>query len=248
MRVKIKRGARERPVVVFAGPSLPPVARPGDARFEWRPPAVAGDACALLADPPGALVLIDGLFDERPAIRHKELLELMAAGTAVIGGASMGALRAAELHTFGMVGVGRIFRAYASGAWDGDDEVALAHGPAEWDYAPFSEPLANVRATLAAAVRAHLFPAATARLLLGVAVSQFYKRRTWTGVVAAARARPSIPGELLDRFDRWLPTHRVDLKRLDALACLDAAGKLDATTVPPPAPPATPFSDELRRG
>jgi len=46
---------------------------------------------------------------------HHELLDALEEGVAVFGGASMGALRAAELWQHGMVGVGKIFRAYRDG-------------------------------------------------------------------------------------------------------------------------------------
>ena len=239
------RGGDAR-LVVFAGPSIRPEHRLDAARFDWRGPAIAGDALTLLAAPPDAVVLIDGLFDEAPAIRHKEILELIAAGVAVIGGASMGALRAAELHPFGMIGVGAIFRAYVAGRLEGDDEVAVAHAPAEWDYAPFGEPLVNIRATLLAALRARIVEKAAARALLRVAAAQFYKDRTWDGVLAAARA-PSdhpIPVRTLREFEAWLPSGRFDLKRRDAHACLDAA-----VHAPPPrplaSPPRTPFTEAL---
>ena len=68
------------------------------------------------------------------------------------GAASMGALRAAELHGFGMVGHGRIFEWYRDGVIDADDEVALIYGPEEVGYPSLSKPLVNIRATLAAAV------------------------------------------------------------------------------------------------
>ena len=126
-------------IIVFAGPSLPPRARPVDPRLDWRPPAVAGDALAAMASRPCAVALVDGLFDEWPAIRHKELLSLIAEGVAVFGGASMGALRAAELHTLGMIGVGHIFDAYRRGLIDADDEVAVLHGPAELGYPAVTE-------------------------------------------------------------------------------------------------------------
>lgn len=40
-------------------------------------------------------------------------------------------LRAAELHSFGMEGVGRILESYRDGILTDDDEVALVHGPAD---------------------------------------------------------------------------------------------------------------------
>ena len=54
----------------------------------------------------------------------KKIMHLIDSGVTVIGAASMGALRAAELDAYGMLGVGRIYQMYASGEICGDDEVA----------------------------------------------------------------------------------------------------------------------------
>ena len=50
--------------------------------------------------------LVDGVFERVPAVWHKEILFALSEGVHVYGAASMGALRAAELDTFGMRGVG----------------------------------------------------------------------------------------------------------------------------------------------
>lgn len=230
--------------VVFAGPSLPPAARPRLAGLDWRAPARAGDALRLLdAEPPGAVVLIDGLFDGAPAIRHKELLLLLSEGVAVFGAASMGALRACELSDYGMRGVGRVFEAYARGRWTGDDEVALLHGPAELDWAPLTEPLVNVRATLAAAVRARVLAAGAARQVLDLARRTHFGVRTWEHLEETGAAP-----EALGRLRPWLARGRVDLKRADALAGVEAAvsrGRAVAGRRRPP-PPATVFTERLR--
>ena len=210
-------------IIVFAGPSLPPRLRPADPRLDWRPPAVAGDALMAKPSRPSAVVLIDGLFDEWPAIRHKELLSLISDGVPVFGGASMGALRAAELHTLGMIGVGHIFDAYRRGLIDADDEVAVLHGPASFDWSPLTEPLVNVRATLLHAVRRRVIAGPEARRLLGAARSIFYKYRTWTEVLNAGEATGAIRPERIGRFQAWLPGGYIDLKRRDAVACVEAA-------------------------
>lgn len=229
-------------IVVFAGPSLPPADRPDDPMFVWRPPAAAGDAFALDGLRPRAVVLIDGLFDEHPSIRHKELLTLIAQGVTVIGGASMGALRAAELHTFGMIGVGQIYEAYARGYLVGDDEVAVLHGPEELDWSPLTEPLVNVRATILRAVRDMIVDMPTARLAMREASHLFYKDRTWPTILKGMRTAR----EAVQVLQNWLPTGRVDLKREDALACLEVARSLYETQpAARPFPPQTMFSDAL---
>ena len=231
---------------VFAGPSLPPPARPSDPRLVWRPPARAGDMLVLEAQPGDRVVLIDGLFDTSPAVRHKELLILLARGVAVIGAASMGALRAAELAEFGMIGVGDVFTAFASGRLIGDDEVALLHGPERLGWAPMTEPLVNVRATLIRAVRARALAPADARRLRALAAGIFYQHRTWAAVLETA-ASEGLGGEALARFERWLPGGRVDLKARDAQRAVAFALTADLPTVQRPPPPATHFTAALRR-
>jgi hypothetical protein len=205
------------PIIVFAGPTLAETDRSADPRLDWRPPAQAGDAYAAGESGPVAVVLIDGLFDTYPAVRHKELLWLMAQGVPVWGAASMGALRAAELAAFGMRGVGRIFSAYAAGRLVRDDEVAVLHAPAAAEWAPLTEALVNVRATLAAATRLGIIDVAVARRLRRVAADLHFQDRTWPAILAQARERDA------EALNRWLPEGRIDLKALDAAACVKAA-------------------------
>jgi hypothetical protein len=234
-------------ILVFAGPSLPPRRRPADPRLVWLPPAKAGDAIALDAARGDRVVLIDGVFDTWPAVRHKELLILLSRGVVVIGAASMGALRAAELAPFGMIGVGNVYRAFADGRLIGDDEVALLHGPAHLGWEPLTEPLVNVRATLQRAVRMRRLKPATARRLRGLAAAMFYKTRTWPAVLDLA-AGDGLDVADLAALDGWLASGRVDLKAIDARRALHMALTADLPAPLCEPPPATEFTAELARG
>lgn len=142
--------ARPRPPdgrkLLFAGPSTFGLAIP--AGIELRPPAVCGDLAALLAAPPAAVALIDGCFKAAPTVWHREILSLIAAGTSVLGGASLGAMRAAELAGFGMLGAGEIYRAYRAGVLVRDDAVMLDHAPAALDHAPLTIALVDAEHAL----------------------------------------------------------------------------------------------------
>ena len=99
--------------VVFLGPTL----APRDATFllaaDYLPPACQGDIYRAVRDRrPVAIGLVDGVFQQAPAVWHREILWALTRGVHVFGAASMGALRAAELAPFGMQGVGRVFEAY----------------------------------------------------------------------------------------------------------------------------------------
>lgn len=230
-------------IIAFAGPSLPPSDRGEFAGVEWRPPAEAGDLLRLGAERPDTICLIDGYFDHRPAVRHKEILLLLSEGVRILGASSIGALRAAEMADFGMVGIGAIYRAYASGRVTGDDEVALVHGPAEWGWRPMSVPLVDVRATLCRALREKALAVADARALLRTAAATHYVDRSWEGLIGTA----PLPAAILAGLSAWMATGKVAQKRIDARACLIAAMAADSPPGPCPAMVRTVFVDALAR-
>ena len=80
-----------------------------------------------------------------PAVWHKEIMWMMEHGVHVFGAAGLGALRAAELDSFGMHGAGWVYQAFRDGTLDRDDEVAVRHGTAEDGYRPLSEAMVNIR-------------------------------------------------------------------------------------------------------
>ena len=203
-------------VIAFAGPSLPDADRALYPGVDWRAPAEAGDLLRLEAGPGLTVCLIDGYFDHRPAVRHKELLWVLAAGARVLGASSIGALRAAEMDGFGMIGVGAIYRAFRRGTLVGDDEVALVHAAADWGWRPLSVPLVDVRATLCAAVRGRVVSARSARAILSAAAGIHYVDRDWPAVLARCDAGGS-------GFAAWVESGAVARKRLDANACMAAA-------------------------
>lgn len=208
--------------VIFAGPSLPPAARRDcGSEIDWRPPVRQGELYRAALDRPAAIGLIDGYFEVTPTVWHKEILWAMGQGVHVYGAASIGALRAAELDTYGMKGIGRIYEDFRDGVLEDDDEVAVLHGPEELGYPALTEAMVNIRATLNAALRAKILSTALATQLTVIGKSLFYKERTYQAVLeAAARSRLDLP--TLARLNGWLPTGRVDQKRLDFLALFAA--------------------------
>ena len=95
----------------------------------------------------------------------------------------MGALRAAELHEYGMTGIGTVFEWYRDGIIEGDDEVALLHGTVEFSFRPLTEPLVNIRCTLQQAVKDGCFEPATAEALLAYARQRHYSCRSYQSLL-----------------------------------------------------------------
>jgi hypothetical protein len=217
--------------IVFAGPSLAGYGQFSGLDFELRPPVAEGDVLRALEVRPSAVGIIDGYFEQRPSVWHKEILFALSRGVRVFGAASMGALRAAELHGFGMIGIGRIFEAYRDGLIEGDDEVAVAHAPAELGYQPLSEALVNVRFSLEQAVGHGIVDRGLASFVLEIAREIFFKERTWQLVFERA-CQAGLTGPDPDRLQAWLEENRVDQKAIDAYAMISALSAFPATKAP----------------
>ncbi|WP_338864281.1 TfuA-like protein [Myxococcus stipitatus] len=206
-------------VFIFTGPTL----RPEDARQEleavYLPPVQQGDIYRATLEKPVALGIIDGFFEHVPAVWHKEILWAMSEGIHVFGAASMGALRASELVSFGMEGVGAIFEDFHRGVLEDDDEVAVAHASEEDGWRPLSEAMVNLRATLSAAHAAGVVSDGTRAGLERLAKSLFYVERAWPTLLTRG-AREGLPEVELTALKAWLPRGRVDAKRADAVAML----------------------------
>jgi hypothetical protein len=206
---------------VFVGPTLSAeeIAARGD--FVCLPPVAQGDLYRITRRRPRAIGIIDGYFSGAPSVWHKEILWAISQGIPVFGSASMGALRAAELHAFGMRGVGRIFEAFRDGALEDDDEVAVVHGPAELGYLAASEAMVNIRATLARCEAEGVLSAGSRRALEDIGRSLFFPQRSWEALLEGAAAQGLTETERMALSD-WLPRGRIDQKRADALEMLTA--------------------------
>jgi hypothetical protein len=219
-------------VFVFVGPTLSKedVGRELDAIC--LPPVAQGDVYRAAKERPFAIGIIDGYFERIPAVWHKEILWALSQGIHVFGGASMGALRAAELERFGMKGVGRVYEWFRSGELEDDDEVAVVHGDADTGYRTLSEAMVNVRATLARAQDTKVLTVEVRHHLEATAKAIFYPERCYPEIVARA-AKAGAPQAQLDAFVAFLAANRIDQKRDDALALLRTLRDCCAKGEPP---------------
>jgi hypothetical protein len=219
--------------VIFLGPSLPLA----DARqildAVYLPPARQSDILtAITRYKPDVIGLIDGEFGQSLSVWHKEILWALHRGIRVYGSSSMGALRAAETDVYGAIGVGRVYRMFATGELNDDDEVALAHGLPESNYRGLSEPLVNVRCTLQRARDEGTIDARTCDRLIAIGKALFFPERTFPRIFADAEAE-GVAAETVERLRTFVRTRYVDVKRQDAVELLETIRDLPSP-VPPP--------------
>ncbi|HEY5927222.1 MAG TPA: TfuA-like protein [Kofleriaceae bacterium] len=209
---------RTSDTLVYIGPTLPAdEVRALLPSATVLPPAAVGDILrAARKRGVKRIALVDGYFERMAAVWHKEILVALERGIAVYGAASMGALRAAELAPFGMIGVGAIYRDFARGMLVADDEVAVAHLPVEHGYRAVSDALVNIRDGLARAVKARVIDRSLHDQLVELARARFYRERSWAQLLTDARAAGLAVEPLATRAkpDRKAEDARLLLRRL----------------------------------
>ncbi len=202
-------------IVVFTGTSI----HPDDARkildADYRPPVGRGDIIEALKDKPDLIGIIDGVFHQRPAVSHKEILKALKEGVTVVGGGSMGALRASELEDFGMIGIGKVYENYRDGIIEADDDVAVVFNPETFEQ--FSEALISMLYNFKAAVREGIICEDSLENLLKTAKSIYYPKRTYKKVLHDA----NIDETEKKALQKFLDENAEDVKREDALKVLE---------------------------
>ncbi|MCT7377880.1 TfuA-like protein [Chelativorans salis] len=209
----------EGPTVVFLGPTLPIAEAQAVLKAIYLHPAAQGDVVlAAHAFRPRAMVLIDGQFEDRPGVRHKEILWAMAQGITMIGAASMGALRAAELREFGMIGVGAVYRWFRRWALAPDDAVAVQSAPAEFGFFPLTDAMIDLQATFSRLMRDKMISPEERRALTLTARKMNFRDRTLKAVLCEAGWGDDVLDKFRDRIVRQ--------KQRDALEALEIAPRL----------------------
>jgi hypothetical protein len=132
-------------IIAFVGPSghhlqgLYP-------RVEFAPPAASGDLDETKIGEFNIVIFADGVFFTRCAPTHYEILRVLERRQTIIGVSSMGALRAAELSGYGIIGFGNVYRNILQGNITDDSELAAAIHPI--GFRPLTISLINVRSLL----------------------------------------------------------------------------------------------------
>ncbi len=203
-------------IEVFVGPTIDKteVTEILGTNVTCHPPAKQGDILLATERNPRVIAIVDGFFASVPSVWHKEILWAMQQGIHVYGAASMGALRAAELYDFGMIGVGKIFQDYYAGVLEDDDEVALVHAPQELNYQALSEPMVDIRATLKEALSHNIISPKSHDTCIAIGKKIFYAERTYPRLISLAQE--VIPSSELQALGEFIKVHKKNQKKEDA--------------------------------
>ena len=202
-------------VIIYAGLSIPfDEAREildssQDIEVIYKRPIQRGDLSLALKENPDIIGIIDGVFHQNSAVGHKEILAVINSGVKVFGASSMGALRASELDTLGMTGIGYVYNQYTSGKVESDDDVAVMLDSETLQ--ALSEPLINMKYVFENAVSENIITEKEKDDLLSVAKKTYYPKRNYAQTLSESDLDNNKKDELIN-FIR----ESKDIKKEDA--------------------------------
>ena len=202
-------------IIVYAGLSIPfdeakdILDSTDDVEVIYKRPIQRGDLGHALKEHPDIIAIIDGVFHQNSAVGHKEILNAMKSGVKVYGASSMGALRASELDTLGMVGVGYVYTQYTTGEVDSDDDVAVMLDSETLE--AISVPLINMKYVFTNAVSEGIITDDEKDELLKISKKTYYPQRNYAKTLSESDLDDGKKTELID-FIRTSP----DIKKEDA--------------------------------
>jgi hypothetical protein len=215
----------------FVGPTVAPSdpirSLPG---VEFRPPARHGSLYRESLTSADRVLIVDGIYQQSAPIRHQEILAHIQTGVHVSGAASMGALRAAELSSYGMAGSGEVFYRVADGRISDDAEVAVVHAGAEDGFRPLGVAMISLQVACEELEQTGEVSARDAARVVELARSLHFTERSWSALAASA-APWGLSGAVAAVSGRLRAGH--DIKLRDAREALRVlAGPANAHRAP----------------
>ena len=204
----------EKKIIIFTGPSLSHIEAKKILKADYRSPVKRDDILKAINEKADIIGIIDGVFHQHPAVAHKEIMEAIDKGITIVGGGSMGALRASELDTLGMIGIGYVYNEYAKGNIESDDDVAITFDKLTGE--AVSEALVNIDYKLKKAVDEEIINNDEKNELLSIAKSIYYPNRTYFNIFKESNLDETKKEKLIDFIVKT-----EDIKKLDAIAVLE---------------------------
>lgn len=186
----------------------------------YKRPIKRGDLGQALKENPDIIGIVDGVFHQNSSVGHKEILNVIKKGITVVGSSSMGALRASELDSLGMIGIGYVYKQYATGKVTSDDDVAVMLDSETLE--SLSEPLINMDYVFTNAYGENIITKEEKDELVKIAKSTFYPKRNYSQTLNESNLSDDKKNQLID-FIRMSP----DIKKEDAKELLKYISEME---------------------
>jgi hypothetical protein len=202
-------------IIIFTGTSISKKEASTILDADYRDPVSRGEITLALKENPDIIGIIDGVFHQKPAVSHREILDALQSGVIVVGGASMGALRASELDEMGMIGKGEIYQSYKEGIIESDDDVALVFNPITNEQ--LSEALITMSQNFKRALERGIINEDDYDNLYQTAKNIYYPKRTYELVFRQS----ALGKDKINALNKFIEQEGKDIKYSDALEVIN---------------------------
>lgn len=205
-------------VVIYTGLSVPfkeaksILNSTDETEVIYKRPIKRGDILEDIKENVDIIGIIDGIFHQAPSVAHKEIIKAIDSGIAVFGASSMGALRASELDSLGMTGIGYVYKQYRDGKITSDDDVAVVLD--NETLKPLSTPLVSMEYTFTEAVAENIITSEQKEDLLKIAKDIYYPQRTYSNIFKNYNLDETIQKNLINFINNAPDIKKEDSKEL----------------------------------
>jgi TfuA protein len=218
----------KKDLFIFGGPSLELIPRAFLKDATLLPPVKRGDLEALIqGQKPSRCLIVDGLFGANMAVTPTECRQLLENGWIVCGCSSMGALRAADLWSLGMIGFGSIYNLFRLGYLKSDADVAVIYEKTASDtFQELTVSIVHILYLLKNLQKDKLIDPSQLNQMMRKAKQIFWVDRTWDALFEAWDKVDIKPNVLTSLHDL---KHQPELhpKKLDAFEAMRLIRKFD---------------------
>jgi hypothetical protein len=217
--------------IVFLGPTLSENGARKILDADYRPPAKEGDIVSVIhKEKPDIIALIDCEVFGINSVWHKEILNALQNGIKVFGAAQVGALRAAEMEDFGMIGTGKVFDKFKNNELEDDEEVLCKYIKRDNGYHRISESMVNIRYKFEKAKENGIIKSESFDKLITVSKSQFYQDRVMETILELA-GQNGISEEELDKLKNSLAANSWNIQKEDAVELLTSIAAFEEKNI-----------------
>jgi hypothetical protein len=207
-------------VIVYGSASLELLPENYKAFLDIRPPVKRGDLQTVLEqdENPKTILILDGLYGGNLAVTPTECRRLLFGGWTLIGASSMGALRASDLWSVGMIGIGEVYNMFRLGYLRSDADVAVTYSAV--DYTECTASIVHVRAILSAMEKQQLISATVSRKMLLQSRKIYWLERYWD-ILSEQWLNYGISKEIITQFGKFSLDKRNHPKARDGLQAIE---------------------------
>lgn len=206
--------------IIFGGESLKNIPKEKKELFSIHSPINRGQLDSITVTPYSSclVVILDGVYGSSLSITPTECKDFIRRGGTLIGASSMGALRASELWSIGMIGMGNIYHMFRLGYLRSDADVAVAYNN---NYEEMTVSIVHIRAILAKLEIERKIESDLSRRLLLAARQIIWFERYWDNLIEDWIKHFNLNGDTIDLANFLFENPLIHPKKIDALSAIN---------------------------